>query len=46
VLKEFTEEDIKIKLAKIFLRKYDLIFLDEATNYLDIESIRWLENLL
>jgi len=38
--------NIKIKLAKILLKKYDLILLDEPTNYLDIESIRWLEDYL
>ena len=37
---------MRIELAKILLRRPDLILLDEPTNHLDIESIRWLENFL
>ncbi len=37
---------MRIELAKILLRKPDLILLDEPTNHLDIESIQWLENFL
>ena len=35
-----------IELAKILLKKPDLILLDEPTNHLDIESIIWLEKWL
>lgn len=37
---------MRIELAKILLRKPDVILLDEPTNHLDIESIQWLENYL
>jgi ATP-binding cassette subfamily F protein 3 len=37
---------MRIELAKILLRKPDLILLDEPTNHLDIESIQWLEQFL
>jgi len=37
---------MRIELAKILLKKPDLILLDEPTNHLDIESIQWLENFL
>lgn len=37
---------MRIELAKILLRKPDVILLDEPTNHLDIESIQWLENFL
>jgi ATP-binding cassette, subfamily F, member 3 len=37
---------MRIELAKILLRKPDLILLDEPTNHLDIESVIWLENFL
>ncbi|HAN77162.1 MAG TPA: glycosyl transferase family 2, partial [Bacteroidales bacterium] len=37
---------MRIELAKILLRKPDLILLDEPTNHLDIESVQWLENFL
>ena len=35
-----------IELAKILLKKPDLILLDEPTNHMDIESIQWLEDFL
>lgn len=37
---------IRIKLAQLLLSAPDLLLLDEPTNYLDILSIRWLENFL
>lgn len=37
---------MRIELAKILLRKPDVILLDEPTNHLDIESIQWLEVFL
>ena len=37
---------MRIELAKILLRKTEIILLDEPTNHLDIESIQWLENFL
>lgn len=37
---------MRIELAKILLKKPDLILLDEPTNHMDIESIQWLEDFL
>lgn len=37
---------MRIELAKILLRKPDLILLDEPTNHMDIESVQWLEDFL
>ena len=38
--------NMRIELAKVLLRKPDVILLDEPTNHLDIESIQWLEDYL
>lgn len=37
---------MRIELAKILLKKPDLILLDEPTNHIDIASVIWLENFL
>ncbi len=36
----------RIALGKILLTKNDILMLDEPTNYLDIESVQWLEDFL
>ncbi len=37
---------IRLNLAKILAREYNLLLLDEPNNYLDITSIRWLTQFL
>ena len=37
---------MRIELAKLLLRRPDVLLLDAPTNHLDIESIQWLENFL
>ncbi len=37
---------MRIHLAKILIRKTDLIMLDEPTNHLDLYSLRWLVKFL
>ena len=37
---------MRIELAKLLLKKPDVLLLDELTNHLDIESIQWLEDFL
>jgi ATP-binding cassette, subfamily F, member 3 len=37
---------MRIELAKLLLKKPDLILLDEPTNHMDIESVQWLEDFL
>ncbi|GAA0176652.1 ABC-F family ATP-binding cassette domain-containing protein [Clostridium sediminicola] len=39
-------EKIKASLAKLILSKYNMLILDEPTNYLDMESIKALEEVL
>ncbi|MEG1597409.1 MAG: ATP-binding cassette domain-containing protein [Bacilli bacterium] len=39
-------EKIKILLALLLVQNTDYLFLDEPTNNLDIESLKWLENYL
>ena len=37
---------MRIELAKLLLRRPDVLLIDEPTNHRDIESIQWLENFL
>ncbi|MDR2773253.1 MAG: ABC-F family ATP-binding cassette domain-containing protein [Tannerella sp.] len=37
---------MRIELAKLLLKRPDVMLLDEPTNHLDIESIQWLENFI
>ena len=37
---------LRLHLAKVLISEPDCLLLDEPTNYLDILSIRWLENFL
>ena len=37
---------MRIELAKLLLKKPDVLLLDAPTNHLDIESIQWLEDFL
>lgn len=37
---------MRIELAKLLLKKPDVLLLDEPMNHLDIESIQWLEDFL
>ena len=37
---------MRIELAKLLLRRPDVLLLDEPINHLDIESIQWLEQFL
>jgi len=37
---------MRVALAKILLRRPDLVLLDEPTNHLDIDSVEWLETYL
>jgi ATP-binding cassette subfamily F protein 3 len=46
-LSEFSSGwQMRVELAKILLRKTEIILLDEPTNHLDIESIQWLQTFL
>lgn len=37
---------MRVCIAKILLRRPEIVLLDEPTNHLDIESIQWLEDYL
>lgn len=37
---------MRIELAKLLLKKPDVLLFDEPTNHLDIESIQWLEDFI
>ncbi|MBP6871330.1 MAG: ABC-F family ATP-binding cassette domain-containing protein [Bacteroidales bacterium] len=37
---------MRVEIAKILLKRPDLVLLDEPTNHLDIEAIQWLEGFL
>lgn len=39
-------EKVKISILKLLLDNPDILFLDEATNDLDIETLEWLENFI
>lgn len=39
-------ESVKIRLLKLLINNYDILFLDEPTNDLDIETLEWLEKFI
>ena len=39
-------ERTKVALAKILLESPDILFLDEPTNFIDMNSVEWLESFL
>ncbi|MDO4378534.1 MAG: ATP-binding cassette domain-containing protein [Erysipelotrichia bacterium] len=39
-------EKVKIGILKLLLKDYDILLLDEPTNDLDIETLKWLEELI
>ena len=39
-------EQVKISILKLLLNEYDILFLDEPTNDLDIETLEWLEKFI
>ena len=39
-------EKVKVSILRLLLDEYDILFLDEPTNDLDIETLEWLENFI
>ncbi len=39
-------EKVKIQVLKLLLNNHDILFLDEPTNDLDIETLEWLEDFI
>lgn len=39
-------EKVKIGILKLLINEYDILFLDEPTNDLDIETLEWLETFI
>ena len=39
-------EKVKIGLLKLLINEYDILFLDEPTNDLDLDSLEWLEKFI
>ncbi len=39
-------EKVKVSILKLLINEYDILFLDEPTNDLDIETLEWLENFI
>lgn len=39
-------EKVKIQILRLLLGEYDILFLDEPTNDLDIETLEWLEKFI
>lgn len=39
-------EKVKVGILKLLLEEYDILFLDEPTNDLDIDTLNWLEKFI